>query len=91
MSSTEEQKNLIQNFLSQPVNSRLRTVPGIGLSVLGKLAFANINTTDQLVGHFWLLERDEIKFIDFLEDIVGIQKRFAIVITENLKKKFGSL
>ena len=79
-----------RDFQKNALCSDLETVPGVGRVVIAKLKENNINTTEQLVGQFFLHNRDEIYFIEYLEDL-GILNRWARECAENFTKKFHAL
>lgn len=65
-------------------------VPGIGISQTQKLKANGVETVDQLVGQFFLVGRDEARFIEYLED-VGIWNQCARECARNMSKKLGGL
>ena len=65
-------------------------IPGIGPANMQRLKEHNINTVDELVGHFFLTNRDEEEFAKFLQQL-GIAKLFADDCAANLKNKLGGI
>mmetsp|Transcript_32420 Transcript_32420/g.69613 ORF Transcript_32420/g.69613 Transcript_32420/m.69613 type:complete len:91 (-) Transcript_32420:51-323(-) len=88
-----EQKSMSQvakDFLKNALDKDLNSCPGIGKASIEKLKKVGVTTTDQLVGQFFLCNRDEVKFIEFLED-VGIQNKYARECAEKFNAKFFGL
>lgn len=79
-----------RDFQKNALCSDLETVPGVSRTARDKLRENHINTTEQLVGQFFLHDRDVDYFTEFLEDL-GLPNRWASLIAENLKKKLGVL
>jgi hypothetical protein len=96
-----------RNFQTNPIDSDLRTVPGLGPAGIRHLNEQNINTTEELVGRFFMCNRDELMFLEWLCD-AGIKgchmhigtmscnhckntRVFANECAENMVRKFGSL
>jgi hypothetical protein len=79
-----------QVFQNNAINQDLTTVPGLGSASIVKLGENGITRTDHLIGHFFLLKRDEVKFIELLESM-KIQERYAREVARNFLKKFGTL
>jgi predicted flap endonuclease-1-like 5' DNA nuclease len=77
-------------FQKNMINNNLRTVPGIGPMGERHLKEQGISTTEQLVGRFFLCDRDEVKFIEWLED-ARIGHEIARECAENFKRKFGCI
>lgn len=79
-----------RRFREQHIDQDLNSVPGLGLAAIVKLNANNLTKTDHLIGNFFLVERDEVKFIEFLEEI-GINPQFARICAKAFAQKFGSL
>jgi len=79
--------HIARDFQKYPINSELLTVPGISESSAQKLMTNLVNTTEQLIGQFFLRNRDEVAFIEYLED-VGVPNRWACECAENMVHKF---
>lgn len=82
-----------RNFANNPLpKGRLEPgrVPGIGNVQILKLNQNNIETLDQLFGKFFDVDRDEARFIEYLED-VGIHNHFARECARNLMRKLGEI
>ena len=65
-------------------------IPGLNKNNIQTLFKNNINTVDELVGHFFLCNRDEEEFASFLKQI-GMVKRDADNCAANLKTKLGGI
>ena len=93
MSKNNEIENRrVSTFHNYPIKDDLLSVPGINQSGINKLRRrCDIYTTNQLVGKFWMLDRNQIRFIEFLTENVGIKYKFAKECTENMTKKFRSM
>lgn len=77
------------SFIATPLqdNSDLRCVPGVGDVALQKLKAANIDTAEQLVGHFMLLKRDVPRMVSWLKDVCEVRAQEANKIAEALDRK----
>ncbi len=65
-------------------------IPGLKANNIKILNNNGINTVDELVGHFFLTNRDEEEFAKFLE-LLGVAKCFANDCAANLKTKLGGV
>ena len=65
-------------------------IPGIGPNGIKNLKEHNIQSVNELVGHFFLLDRDEEEFAKFLQQI-GVGSQFARDCAATLKTKLGGL
>ena len=65
-------------------------IPGLKANNIKILKNHNINTVDELVGHFFLTNRDEEEFAKFL-NLLGIPKWYANNCAANLKTKLGGV
>lgn len=88
--STVRELVLVRDFLYNSINQDLMSIPGIGRASVAKLNANNITKTDHLIGNFFLMERDEGKFIEFLEK-TEICNQFAREVARNFVKKFGHI
>jgi predicted flap endonuclease-1-like 5' DNA nuclease len=79
-----------RNFQTNAIDNDLKSCPGIGPAGVRHLNEQNVNTTEHLVGRFFMCDRDEVKFIEWLED-AGVKNQFARECAENFKRKFGSI
>lgn len=84
------QSQVARNFINNAINPELKTCPGVGLKTIELLTKHKITTTDHLIGQFFLVDRDEVKFIEFLEE-VGMKNQFAQETARQFVTKFGSL
>jgi len=84
------QGQVARNFQKNAIVPSLQTVPGVGPAMEKKFRVNNINTTSQLVGQFFLMERDEVRFIEWLEDL-GMMSVYAAVCAEAMTRKFATL
>jgi hypothetical protein len=78
-----------RDFQNNALDQDLATIPGLGSASIVELKVNGITKTDHLVGHFFLVERDEVKFIELLESM-NIQNKNAREVAHNFVKKFGS-
>ena len=62
-------------------------IPGIAERACLILKDNGINTADKLVGKYFLLDRNEVAFIEYLESI-GILNQFARECAKNIVTKF---
>ena len=76
-----------REFQNNKIDNDLYTVPGIGPGNKKKLERHDIKTTSQLVGQFWIVDRDTTKFIEFLEDM-DIRRLYARECAEAMERKF---
>jgi hypothetical protein len=53
-----------REFQKNAIDNHLRSVPGLGPGGIRRVNDHNINTTEELVGKFFMLGRDEVKFIE---------------------------
>lgn len=86
------QSEVARRFLNNPIPKQLGpgTIPEIGERAIRSLAMVGITSPDQLVGHFFLQDRDEKLFWEYLED-VGIPSIPARKLAEVFRQKFGEL
>lgn len=78
------------DFQSLPVDADLSTVPGVGCAAVAKLKAHNINTTHQLIGHYWLCDCDVPTFMERLEDC-GILPHCAQRVAVNIDQKMRTV
>ena len=81
---------LRRNFQHNAIEPELGSVPGIGNAAIIKLNNNGITKTDHLIGNFFLVERDEGKFIDFLLE-VGLNLDCARECARAFTLKFGQI
>lgn len=82
---------IAENFLANNIDQDLLTVPGISNANKERLNDkCGIECTDQLIGQFFWLKRDQGEFKKYLED-VGFQSHYAHECSEKMKMKFGGL
>lgn len=79
-----------RNFQNNKVDQDLSTIPGIGKGAIEKLKSNDITKTDHLIANFFMINRDEVAFIDFLESM-GINCIFARECARAFVQKFGTL
>ncbi len=81
---------VVRRFQAGPLHSDLFSVPGIGTAAHDKLKLAFIDTADQLVGQYFLHNRNRDSFEEYLEDL-GLQPRWAKICAHNIHQRFGSM
>jgi len=79
-----------RDFKRNAICSDLDTVPGIGRKDEQMLRDHGITTTDQLVGRYFMCNRDVELFIMELEDY-GIQSKWAKICATAINEKFKDL
>jgi hypothetical protein len=79
-----------KNFLLNAISSELTDVPGVTKEIKDVMIYNGISTTDHLVGQFFILNRSEVEFTEFLEDL-GIHVGAVKEISENISKKFSNM
>jgi len=79
-----------QEFMEHKLPSDLIQIPGILPSNIQVLSQNNMYTVDDLVGHFFLTNRDEDDFCQFLRQL-GFSKYHASQCAACLKIKLGGL
>jgi hypothetical protein len=89
---SDHAKQVAQDFqiLALPRELTPCKIPGLGPANVQRLKDHNITTVDELVGHFFLTNRDEEEFAKFLQQL-GIAKLFANECAANLKTKLGGI
>eukprot|EP01013_Petalomonas_cantuscygni_P004500 TRINITY_DN14871_c0_g1_i1.p2 TRINITY_DN14871_c0_g1~~TRINITY_DN14871_c0_g1_i1.p2 ORF type:complete len:147 (+),score=22.12 TRINITY_DN14871_c0_g1_i1:141-581(+) len=70
-------------FLREALSSDLGTVPGIGDAARKLLAKDEILTTFHLVGKFYMMDKDEVKFAGYLHKL-GVGQHWGRVIASSL-------
>ena len=79
-----------RDFVNNAIDPDLLSVPGIGKKSVDLLNEQGIETTDELIGQFFMVNRNEVKFVDFLEQ-VGIPNKQARECAEKFFVKFGRI
>ncbi len=79
-----------RDFLNCALDRNLESVPGIGKKSVDLLREQGIETTDQLVGQFFMTDRNEVAFIEFLESI-GIANAQARECAGKFYAKFRAI
>jgi hypothetical protein len=80
-----------KDFVLNAVDPDLQSVPGITATHFFTIFKPNgIETTEQLVGNFFLCNRDPVAFREFLVDI-GLEADVAKLVSEKFEKKFGGV
>lgn len=77
-------------FLRETLSIDILDVPGINKNEQVILAQYGITLPTHLVGHFFLCERDELKFIQFLRDL-GLNEQVSRECAEKFNRKYGAL
>lgn len=85
-----------QNFLTNPIEEDIKTVPGIGLNASKVLEAEGINNTWNLIGLFcYKYNRDPEKFFEYINSFNNdsinnaYKKRIVKAITEKTAIMFG--
>lgn len=79
-----------RDFIQNALDSKLYSIPGVGLREIEVLERSNITHTDELVAQFFFLRRDEDQFVQYLQDL-GIDRSPANDIAREIGKKFRGL
>lgn len=82
-------EQIARDFVNNMLDPDLKSVPSMGHAI-EKLHAVNINTTDELVGQFFWLNRNEVNFVTFLEEC-GIDNKSARDCASKMYDKFGRL
>jgi hypothetical protein len=80
--------DIARAFLNNPLDPSLNACPGIGPNSKQRLELHGVTTANQLVGHFFLEERDPGMFTQFLCEL-GIPERFAQECARRINQKYG--
>jgi hypothetical protein len=75
-------------FHLNPIDSDLMTCPGISAKSKRLLVSAGVSTTDQLVGHYFLTNRDQVQFTHFLANC-GMKWHGAMECAHQVAGKYG--
>jgi predicted flap endonuclease-1-like 5' DNA nuclease len=81
---------IARDFINNAIDPDLSTVPGLGEKAIKLLNDQGIYTTDQLVGQFFMVNRDEVEFIKFLEEC-GIKNQFAREVSSKMYSKLANI
>lgn len=79
-----------RKFHTNSIQRELKTCPGVNSQNIRLFTRNGITTADHLIGRFFLVNRDEVEFIVFLQSL-GVKEKDAVEISCNLFIKFGNL